>query len=247
MAIEGNREYAFSRVEACYGRRLRDEDWRRLDSNSDLDHYLEAVRGAALEEWCSNFDPRRGIHELERSLRAHWLQYTDRVASWHAHRWQPWVRWLRWLPSLSLLAFLAQSERVPEWLKADPVCADLAAIARQERPGKLRGTALAVFEPALDGHVPIATLWRQHWKSLTPAVSVESGRLLAALDEALDRHTDRLRMELARRLQNLFRAGAGTVVATACYLGLLLLDLERLRGAIAVRQVFSRASMERST
>jgi hypothetical protein len=49
-----------------------------------------------------------------------------------------------------------------------------------------------------------------------------------------------LRDELRERLNRLFRAAAGTLVATLCHLTLMALDFERLRGGLVNRSLFAR-------
>jgi hypothetical protein len=49
-----------------------------------------------------------------------------------------------------------------------------------------------------------------------------------------------LRDQLRERLDRLFRAAAGTVVATLCHLALMALDFERLRGGLVNRALFPR-------
>ena len=47
-----------------------------------------------------------------------------------------------------------------------------------------------------------------------------------------------LRNQLRERLKRIFRAAAGTPVATLCHLALMALDFERLRGGLVTRSLF---------
>lgn len=245
MAADGSMEYALARVQAHFGRRLGETDWRMLEASRDLSHYLDAVRAGALADWVSALDLTRDCHAIERSLRIEWRHYVKRVASWHPQAWQPWITWLAWLPTLSLLAQLARAEPAPAWLMADPVCGPIAPGVPAERSTALQGTALAVFEPAISGRLAVGTLWRLQWLALTPRTDERTRQLLGNLSRAIGTYADQLarasgsataaRQLLADRLTKLFRAGAGTVVATICYLALLALDLERLRGGLINR------------
>lgn len=244
MALEGNMEYAMARVHARHGLRMDEAEWRRVDASRDLGQYLDAIRASALADWIASIDLTQDCHTIERALRVEWRLYVERIAGWHPPESRGWLAWWAWLPMLSLLARLARAEPAPPWMLADPVCGPIAPGSRAERAAALRRTALAPLEPAILGGVPIAAMWRTHWHHLTPPSDAHTRGLLRRFLQAIDAHADRLlatddamtlRRELAARLARLFRAAQGTLVATACHLALLALDLERLRGGLAIR------------
>jgi hypothetical protein len=256
-ALEGNLEYALTRVRAHFGSRPSEVDWRALEASRDLSHYIDTARAGALAMWVSSFDANHDVHTMERSLRTDWRRYVDRVASWHPQACQNWLRWLGWLPMLSLLAQLCRPEPVPHWMLADPVCGPIAPGSPGERGTAIRATALAPLAAAIEHGVPIAALWREHWQRLEPLTDPETRRLMSVLLQDVDRHLatmattpaigtmlpitttqgqgEALRQALAERLVRVFRQGAETVVATVCYLALVGLDLERLRGGLVTR------------
>jgi len=250
MATDGSIEYALSRVHAHYGRRLAASDWRRLEASQTLGQFLDVLRDSPLADWVSSLDLTQDCHAIERSLRIAWARYVEGVAAWHPREWQPWLAWLTWLPTLSLLAQLARPEPAPAWMMADSVCGPVAPGVLAERIAALKGTALARFEPALSGRTGIGALWRARWQELEPSADAETHRCLETLLGALDAYVQQQaaaenadstppREQLIDRLTKLFRAGAGTVVATVCHLGLMGLDLERLRGGLVNRRVFA--------
>ena len=249
MPADGNLDYALARVHAHYGRRLNDDDWQRLEVSRDLGQYLDAVRASALAGWVVSVDLSSDAHAIERALRTEWRQYVQGVARWHPGEWQLWLGWWVWLPILSLLAQLVRPEPAPDWMLADPVCGPIAPGSPAERSAALRASALAPLEPAILGRVPMAAAWRAHWQVLTPPADAHTLRLLGLLLRAIDAHAAglledgpgaiELRGELTDRLSRLFRAAAGTVVASACHLAVLALDLERLRGGLVCRRVLA--------
>ncbi len=248
MAREGNFEYALTRVQADYGRRPDESAWRRLEASHDLGQYLDAARSTALADWVSALDPTRDCHVLERLLRMQWRRHVAAVAAWHPREWQPWLLWLCWLPTLSLLAQLARSQPAPAWMMADPICGPIAPGVLAERVAALRGTVLRAFQPAMDGSIAIGALWRTHWQNLRPRADAQTQHLLDELLGVLEDYAQQLaressssvaRQQLTGRLTRLFRAGAGTVVATLCYVALLAMDLERLRGGLVTRCLFA--------
>lgn len=244
MTVEGMLDYASTRVQAQHGGLPGNADWRALEATRDLGQYLDAARHSALARWVSSFDPGQDLHTIERSLRSEWTSHVELVASWHPRAAQPWLAWLAWLPTLSLLARLARDVPAPPWLLADPVCGPVAVGSPAQRAEALGKTSLAPLAPGVAGDASIAALWRARWNELTPAMGPRTRDHHAQLQRALDRHGQSLksassaltlRASLAEHLEVLFRRAHGTVVATACHLGRLALELERLRGGLAIR------------
>jgi hypothetical protein len=250
MSLEGNVEYALTRVQSEYGARPDTNEWRRLEASHDLGQYLEAARSSIFGPWVATLDRSRDAHFIERTLRGAWRSYVRTVAAWHPRRWQPWLIWLEWLPTLGLIARLERAGPMPAWLLADPIVGPVARGSSAERLADVNGTALAVFEPAITGRVPLGELWLAHLQELRPPVDAFTEQLLAAVSRAVQEHTRMLALEgangvalrdqLRKRFDRLFRAAAGTVVATLCHLALMALDFERLRGGLVNRSLFAR-------
>jgi hypothetical protein len=250
MSLEGNVEYALARVQCQYGNRLDTGEWRRLEASHDLGQYLEAARGSIFGPWISSLDRSREAHVIERTLRGAWRNYVRSVAAWHPRAWQPWLTWLEWLPTLGLIALLKRAGPIPAWLLADPILGPAARRASGERPVAVNGTALTSFEPAIAGQIPLAALWLAHWRELRPPVDAFTEQLLARVSKSVQEHAQALVLEgadavalrelLRERLSKLFRAAAGTLVATLCHLALMGLDFERLRGGLVNRSLFAR-------
>ena len=249
MSLEGNIEYALTRVQSQYGSRPDMSEWRRLEASHDLGQYLEGTRSSIFGPWVSSLDRNRDAHAIERTLRGAWRSYVRTVAAWHPRRWQPWLTWLEWLPTLGFIARLERAGPVPAWLLADPILGAAARGASAERPVAVKGTALAVFEPAIAGRVPLAELWLARWRELRPQVDAFTEQRLAAVCRTVQEHARMLTLEgadavalrdqLRERLNTLFRTAAGTVVATLCHLTLMALDFERLRGGLVNRSLFA--------
>jgi hypothetical protein len=235
MSLDGTVEYALTRVQSRYGNRPDASEWRRLEASHDLGQYLEAARGGIFAPWISSLDRNREAHAIERTLRGEWRDYVRSVASWHPREWQPWLTWLEWLPTLPLINRLRQPSALPAWLKADPILA----------------TVPALFEPAITNKVSPVELWLAHWRALRPPLDAFTLQLLDSVSRAVRKHGEMLvaegadakvlRDQLRERMQKLFRASAGTVVATLCHLLLMALDFERLRGGLVDRSLFARA------
>lgn len=251
MSLEGNVDYALARVQSQHGSRPDRSEWRRLEASHDLGQYLEGARGSMFGPWVASLDRNRDAHAIERTLRGAWRSYVRRVAAWHPRQWQPWLSWLEWLPTLGLMRRLAHRGPAPAWLLADPILGPVARGASAERTFVVKGTALAFFQPAIAGDVPLAALWLTRWRELQPPLDAFTERLLAAIPKAMREHARRLAVEgadgvalrnqLRERLDRLFRAAAGTPVATLCHLALMVLDFERLRGGLVKASLFGRS------
>jgi hypothetical protein len=250
MSLEGNVEYALTRVQSQYGSRPDTSEWRPPEAVPHHGQDIEAARSSIFGPWLSSLDRKRDAHAIERTLRGAWRSYVRIVAAWHPRPWQPWLTWLEWLPTLGLIASLEHAGPSPAWLLADPILGPAARGASAERPVAVKGTALAGFEPAIAGRVPLAELWLARWRELRPPVDAFTEQLLTAVSRAVREHTRGLAVEgangvalrdqLRERLNKLFRAAAGTLVATLCHLALMALDFERLRGGLVNRALFAR-------
>jgi len=211
MSLEGNLEYALARVQCQYGNRLGMSEWRGLEAGHDLGQFLEAARTGVFNSWVAGLDRSREAHFIERTLRGVWRSYVRAVAAWHPRRCQP-------------------------WLMTDPVMGN--------------ETAIAFFEPAIAGRITPAELWLARWRQLKPHLDASREQLLAAVLKAVQEHGRMLaldgadgvalREQLGAQLSRLFRAAAGTLVATLCHLALMALDFERLRGGLVNRSIFAR-------
>jgi hypothetical protein len=136
-----------------------------------------------------------------------------------------------------LITQLEGSGGVPAWLSADPILG--------------QKSVLAAFEPAITARVALGELWLTRWRELRPPFDFSTEQLLAAVSKAVREHLRQLALEsadavalraqLRERLKRLFRAAAGTAVATLCHLALMALDFERLRGGLLSRGLFGRA------
>ena len=249
MWLEGNVEYAAARVQSQYGYRTDASEWRRLEASHDLGQYLEAARSSFFKPWVSSLDRGRKTHDIERELRSAWRCYVRRVAAWHPRQWQPWLTWLEWLPTLGLIAWLKNVDPVPAWLLADPVVGPVVTAVSLDRPVAVKGTALAPFEPAIAGQVPLADLWLARWRALLPPADQHTQQMVAAVSTAVRQYSRTLALEgadavapreqLRRALKRLFRTASGTPVATLCHLILTALDFERLRGGLVNRSLFA--------
>ena len=244
MGAEGNLPYAATRVQARHGQRVDELTWRRIETSPRLGQYFEAVRGSPLAPWVASIDPAHDVHAMERTLRSEWRKYVRLVASWHPREWQAWVDWWSWLPALLLLSRLARPEPVPAWMLADPLCGPIALGGPSERAAALEATLLRPLAAAVRGEVSIGAAWLAEAARRVPRVDAQTRESLKALLRLQARATEPTRPSARIALLRLFRAAAGSAIASGCHLALLSLELERLRGGLVVRRLFEAASSE---
>jgi len=238
LGAEGNLPYAAARVQARHGLRLDEPAWRRIEASRQLGPYLESVRGSTLAPWIARIEAAHDAHVIERTLRSEWREYVHAVARWHPREWQEWLEWWSWLPLLALIARLADPEPVPAWMLADPMCAPIAMGTPPERIEALAHTPLAPLGSALRATGPIGPAWLDQAARLVPRADADHRARLGVLMRLSGAGAAARPPGAAAALLRLFRAAAGTAIASGCHLALLSLDLERLRGGLVMRSLF---------
>jgi hypothetical protein len=238
--------YARARLQSRYGARPGAADWSHVAATADLGALLQVLRNSPLARWVGRLGPRPGVHEIERRLREEWMHGVDEVAGWQPEAWRSGMLWLRWIAYLPSLQKLARGGRALAWMRDDPVLGPIVAREPRDRAAALRRSPLAPLAAGFPPPHDVAGTWVRHWRQLWP--EHHAGR---APLEALLRATTQQRLVLAqlpdgalsndalrgleRRFQLSFRRNPLSPAAAVAYVGLLALDLRRLRGALATR------------
>jgi len=240
--------YSQARLQARLGARPGSGDWQHYAATRDLGALLQLLRGTSLARWIDRLPARPGVHEIEQRLRSEWLAAVDEVAAWQPAAWRPGTAWLRWLPYLPSLQKLARGGRPPAWMRGDAVLGPIVAREPRERAAVVSRGPLQPLEPGFGTTPDVAGAWLRHWRELWPrdaAARRSLARLsrtvvahLARISEAPERSTsDDTLASLERRLELFFRRHPLSPATSVAYLGLLALDLRRLRGALSVRSL----------
>ncbi len=251
MSATSQLGYVQTRLQARHGQRPTEEGWRLLETAPDLAAYLQSARRTTLAPWISHMPAELEVHRIERSLRDDWGIFVRELADWAPGEWQAAIRWFATAPYLTHLVHLSRGEYVAAWMREDPVLSLLAIENPASRTAKIEESPMApVLYAVSDGVLPI-TAWMEQWLTLAPKDDAETLKQLNSLvrivaehfqalaewsaDAALTRgHREALRGDLLRR----FRRHARTPVAIFAYLGMALLDFERLRGGLVLRALF---------
>lgn len=239
--------YVQARLQARHGERLAEADWRALEAARSIDQFIERARASSLRRFADRANARMSSHAIERVLRDAWRAYVAEVASWVPAEWRAAVLWTSYLPALPAIDALLKDE-VPDWAKQDPAFAEFIEGEPRRRTANLTRSPFAPLVAADAREAKLAARWYAHWRSLWPYSPDD--RLLVALAEIIRAHVERLdraapqetsapyRRDLAQSLTRMFRRRSGSPVAVFGHLGLVALDLERLRGGLVRRRLF---------
>jgi hypothetical protein len=238
--------YAQARIEARHGERLQDADWKALESAQSLSRYLELARSTALKRFVAQIGPDFPAHAVERVVRREAALYAREVAAWAPRRWRPAIAWIAALPLLPLVDGLDERSSLTGWVSDDAALGAFSANGAEDPDAVVRGLARL-----LDGAAAprdIGRSWLRRWRALWPkgeTTSADLGRLVSETHRVLasergrqDARGPAFRADLARILTRFFRSHGMSAVALVCHIGLVLIDVERLRGGLVRRSLF---------
>jgi hypothetical protein len=240
--------YARARLQARFGLRLREPDWRLVESAVDLPRYVQALRQTSLARWVERIDPGASVHAIERVLREEWRGCVREIARWQPPAWQPAIAWIEVLADLPILDHLLRGEAAPAWVRDDPRYAAWERPTLQDRIRAVSERRLAPFARRLPRGDDPVLVWVDEWRRLWPK---SPPALVAALHELVrvvlehraaggrlgGGSAAELRETLARKAVRLFRWHAESPAAACAWLMLVALDVERLRAGIVRRRL----------
>jgi hypothetical protein len=232
--------YVQARVQARHGARPDEAGWRLVEGAKSAEEYLQRARRTGLRGFIERIDAGRSSHAVERKLRAQWRHYVAEAAAWAPPEWRAAVRAVARLTDLPIIAAL-RSGATADFMRQDPV---LAQLAESERGAAAKSEETPAGRWLLE--------WRAAWpkphaserkwlERLVALVAAHAARLNAA---GVQETSARYRGELMQALTRLFRRRSGTPTALFAHLGLVALDLERLRGGLVRRLLFASANRE---
>ncbi len=241
-------DYVQGRLQARHGDRLADSQWRRLAGSRLLGSYLQGIRRTPLEPWVRQLSEGSTQHVIELALRARWRQYVAALARWPSAGWGPAIAWVDRLVDLPVALELCRLNSIGTWAREDPVYGEWTGPDGGRAEAMTRHLGEAIVAACREGD-PVAA-WCREWRRLWPDTPAGLRAGLERLIGGLERHqqamagvTDAatgnaLRAELDTRLNRLFRGYARTPLAIFAHLGLVALELERLRAALVERALY---------
>lgn len=212
------------------------EQWQQLEHYRELDAFLQMARQSSLADWIRNFQGADDSQAWERSLRADWQRYLLTLVSWTPGRWKACLGWAGVLPYLPAIARVLDGAPPPEWMKNDEFFIGMSLDYREDFRSQLASGSWAALLEYWDQNSPL-TAWRHAWQRLWPASHVGTLKSLEPGWELLDQPDESLRDKLEDFLNRQLRTQQPTVLPVVAHLGLLSLDLGRLRGNLLSRQL----------
>jgi hypothetical protein len=241
--------YAQVRLQARHGMRPDNRVWRRLESVGELANYLQVARNSALRPWVSGLHAGHGTHDIERTLRRQYRQTVDDVAHWMPGAWRVPVSWVRRLPDLPALQHLLTGAVAPGWMRDDPELRVYTSDTPAVRVQALQSSDCAPLLKGWQRGEPLYAAWLEHWQALWPgaprlAAGLEAlARLLRRQLGALSLYSGAasapLHESLSRELNYTFRRYSFQPAAAFAHLGLVALDVQKLRAQLLQRALFA--------
>lgn len=243
-------EYAQARLQSRHGQRAGEADWQRLETAREFTALLDAARNSPLRPWLVGITVPSNSRQIEAVLRAHWRASVNEVAGWMPAAWQAAVRWCAVWPDLPALQHLARGGEAATWMQDDPELRTLCAVPAAERMAALGAGALAPLATAWPAPAAMASAWRAEWQRRLPQPLGDAGDSLNQAVATLLKHGAEfaaappgpgglLRRSLQARLSLLLRRAALEPAAAFIHMALCALDLERLRGELLGRALFT--------
>jgi hypothetical protein len=205
--------YAQARMQARFAARPEAPEWQMIETGRDLAQGLDAAKRTALAPFAARLGRDSSREAVEAGLRQAWADLVAEVVHWAPPAWCPSLEWVALLPHLGL----ADAEVSLDLPGGEALA---KAIEDGVRPG-------AAWEAGLAARLP-----RGGAAALAPI-----DPLITAYLEGPPRALTE-RRALMRGLERLLRTRAGEPAAAFAFLGLMALDLERLRGALLLARLF---------
>lgn len=236
-------------MQARHGDRADDRVWRRLYSIGNLANYLQAASQTTLHTWTDGLRDAHSSHEIELQLRRHYRQYVEEIARWLPARWAHVVRPLARLSDLPALQHLLGGGAAPAWMLDDPELRAYASENLATRAAALEASDHAWLATAWQRDTALPQAWYDDWRRQWPRAPQHTAGL-EHLGDLLIEHsreihsdsgiqTDGLRERLLNRLTAAFRRYSFQPAAACAHIGIMALDLERLRADLVERAVYA--------
>ncbi|MEO5693922.1 MAG: hypothetical protein ABIQ72_12405 [Usitatibacter sp.] len=251
MIAAGSLEFALARMQARMGRRPAEAAWRSIEQSRDVAPILEMCGETSLHDVAASLAESRDLHAADRAAREGWRRAVGDATAWMPADFAAALAWLRIAPLLPALEHLARGGGGTPWMSADADLAEVSAAAIAERASTVARGFMAALSPSWNAPGNLGEAWYAEWERRLPRAALHDsalaglardvGRHLARFRTAAVHEAPSLRRDLEARLIACFRRHALEPAAAFAWLGLVALDLERLRGELARRIAFPHA------
>ncbi len=250
----GSLELMQARVQARHGQRVDDAAWQQLQSTRGFGALLAAARETSLRPWLAGLTAQSDAPHVETAMQRHWRAAVDELAGWMPDEWQAAVAWWAVLPDLPALQHLARGGALQQFRRDDAAWQALGGAAPQARQALLADGRWSALAAAWAEPHRLVHAWVAEWLRRAPSAGAEADAALRELLDTLRRHFaafaaappgsgEALRRDLQQRLRRLLRRATLLPAVGFVHLALCALDLERLRGELLRRMLFTRVKV----
>jgi hypothetical protein len=231
--------YMRARIMARHSRRPGPEQWQQLENCRNLDAFLQIARQTSLNPWIQQFEAGEAPDSWERSLRQDWQAYLAQLLRWTPARWQDVLAWTGILPVLPAIAAILNQQAAPEWVRRDYFLLNMSTGDHEQFRMELAAGPWQRLLQYWQDRNPVAAWW-EAWRDCWPKnervllQSLSPGIMLLSHSAGLPTAA------LERFLCHLLRDQHASILPVIGHLGLLAMDLRRLRSNLQQRQVRER-------
>jgi hypothetical protein len=240
--------YVQTRLQARHGERPGEEDWRRLRSIGDFGNYLQVAQRSSLNVWVVGMGVNTSAHEIELLLRQRFRSYIDELSRWLGGDWHAAVAWARRLIDLPALNHILSGQPPANWMLDDPELKPFIHVNENLRDDAFMESDCRVFLQAWKKQESLTDAWFREWQLLSPLERHQQSGLnqitrlfaekIRSQCESPDDNTGLAREALELELRGAFRRLAGRPEMIFAHLGLVAIDIEKLRGDLVRRSLF---------
>ena len=224
--------------------------WGLVESQKDLVNYLQSARQSALGPWVTGLQATDNHHFIEATLLKHYRDYVEQVAAWVPAEWRKAVQWVICITYLPAIQHLIAGNTAYSWMLDDTRIKLATTTNLDQRMGYLLQSEFSPLFKNWNADKSLLDSWLEYWQRLWP---VKKGRQQQTLDQLIsqvERHRDAFsqlpvdrtwqqRQLLSFKLTMMFRRNACYPVNVFVHLVLVALDVERIRGGVMQRCLFS--------
>lgn len=228
---------------ARHSRRPGREQWRQIEHSRGLDAFLQMARQSSLADWIRHFESADQSVAWERSLRTDWREYLSQLVSWTPARWKASLGWIEVLPFLPAIARVLEGRPPARWMDGEEFFRGMSLHNSEAFRLELASGPWAPLLGSWQDNSPLDA-WQLAWQAFWPRGHAGNIESLEPGWRILGEPDAQARDELEEFFIRILRIQCPTILPVIAHLGLLSLDLGRLRGGLLSRQL--RAQQARS-
>lgn len=216
--------YLTAKLQAKLSSLASDRDWYLLDGLEDVSSYMQGIKQGSLHNYFIHFSDNLSGHEVEQLIRERWHAEINNLTL--PKKYQAALEWIRFLFYLDFIDYKLNNEPLA-WMEKDSFLNNI--------------NNFDLFDNKENNNA----IWLEHWQKLWPndtSKAKKLGQLLLSIYtsdltqlEALKNHYKTLR----EKLISYFHHNILHALTIFAYLGLIALDLYKLRAEVLQRALFS--------